>query len=152
MIRDAVWAGDLPEQILETRLSEVIETATSSCMFRRQPKRQTKLGSKQLGDCTDHRALQHPSSASQGEDSDDMDFSGPRKSRLSAPQLQVQLSQLTDRSRLRRLKSTLLSKGAWQEVTRIEDLCHTHVSHKWLYHLDACVASVLTPNDYITNV
>ena len=30
MIRDAVWAGLLPEQILETRLSEVIETATST--------------------------------------------------------------------------------------------------------------------------
>ena len=23
------------------------------------------------------------------------------------------------------LKNTLLSKGAWQQVTRIEDLCHT---------------------------
>ena len=29
MIRDAIWAGPLPEQILETRLSEVIETATT---------------------------------------------------------------------------------------------------------------------------
>ena len=71
-----------------------------------------------------------------------MDFPAPRKSRLSAPQLQVQLSRLTDRTRLRRLKSTLLSKGAWQQVTRVDDLCHTHVSHKWLYHLDACAGSV----------
>ena len=30
MIRDAVWAGLLPEQILETRFSDVIETATST--------------------------------------------------------------------------------------------------------------------------
>ena len=30
MIRDAVWAGLLPEQILETRLSEVIQTATTT--------------------------------------------------------------------------------------------------------------------------
>ena len=30
MIRDAVWAGLLPEPILEERLSEVIETATST--------------------------------------------------------------------------------------------------------------------------
>ena len=37
-------------------------------------------------------------------------------------------------------------------MTRIEDLCHTHLSHKWLYHLDACAGSVLTPHDYITNV
>ena len=36
----------------------------------------------------------------------------PGKTRLSAPQLQAQLSRLTDRSRLRRLKDTLLSKGA----------------------------------------
>ena len=37
-------------------------------------------------------------------------------------------------------------------MTRIEGLCHTHVSPRWLYHLDACAGSVLTPNDYITNV
>ena len=73
----------------------------------------------------------------------------PWKSRLSAPQLQAQLSRLTGRTRLRRLKSTLFSKGAWQQVTRIGDLCHTHVSHKWLSHLDA--GSVLTPRD-IANV
>ena len=75
----------------------------------------------------------------------------PRR-RLSAPQLQAQLARLTDRSRLRRLKSKFLSKGAWQQVTRIEDLCHTQVSHELLYHLDACAGSVLTPHDYITNV
>ena len=89
-------------------------------------------------------SLEHPSSASQDEDSDDMDFSAPRKSRLSAPQLQAQLSRLTDRSLLRRLKDTLLSKGAWQQVTGIEDLCHAQVSHKWLCHLDARAGSVLT--------
>ena len=72
-----------------------------------------------------------------------MDFSSnPRKRRLSAPQNQAQLSRLSDRTRLRRL-NTLFSRGAWQEATRIEDLCHTHVSHKWLYHL---------AHDYITNV
>ena len=37
-------------------------------------------------------------------------------------------------------------------MTRIEDLCHIHVSHKWLYQLDACAGSVRTPHDYITNV
>ena len=30
MIQDAVWAGLFPEQILEARLSEVIETAAST--------------------------------------------------------------------------------------------------------------------------
>ena len=43
-------------------------------------------------------------------------------------------------------------KGAWQQVTWIEDLCHAQVSHKWLHHLDACAGSVLKPHDYITNV
>ena len=86
---------------------------------------------------------EHPSPASQDEDSDDLDFSSaPRKSRLSAPQLQTQLLRLSDRTRLRRLKNTLVSKGAWQQVVRIKDLCHTHVSHKWLYHLEACAGSV----------
>ena len=57
--------------------------------------------------------LEHPSSASQDEESDDLDFSSaPRKSRRSAPQLQAQLSRLPDRTRLRRLKNTLFSKGA----------------------------------------
>ena len=47
----------------------------------------------------------------------------------------------------------LFSKGAWQQqVTRIEDQCHTHVSHKWLRCLDACAGSVLTPHEYIANV
>ena len=63
-------------------------------------------------------SLEHPSSASHSDDRD----SAPRKGRLSAPQLQAQLSRLTDRSRLRCLKDTLFSKGAWQQVTRIEDL------------------------------
>ena len=63
-----------------------------------------------------------------------------------------QLSRLTDRSRLRRLRDTLYSKGARPQVTGIEDLCHAQVSHKWLYHLDACAGSFLTPHDYIANV
>ena len=97
-------------------------------------------------------ALEHPSSAFQDEDSEDMDFSAPQKSRLSAPQLQAQLPRLPDRSCLRRLKRKPFCKGAWQQVARIEDLCRMRVSHKWVYHLDACAGSVLTPHDCITNV
>ena len=65
-----------------------------------------------------------------GDDDDDLELTSasPRKkNRLSAPQLQAQLSRLSDRTRLRRLK-TLCSKGAGHHVTRIEDLCHTRVS------------------------
>ena len=165
MIPDAVLAGFLPKHPLETRLAVVIETATStylsalmmkikprqSCTCRRRRRQQTKVGRKQLGDCRDP-SLEHHSSASQEEDCDDMDFLAPWKSRLSAPQLVAQLSRLTDRARPRRLNSTLFSKGAWQQVARIEDLCHTQVSHGWLYHLDACAGSVLTPHDYVTSV
>ena len=93
-----------------------------------------------------------PHSASQDEDSEDMDFSAPQKSRLRSPQFQARPSRVTGRTRLSRLKNTLLSTGAWQQVARIEEMCHTQVSHKWLYHLDACADSVLTPHDYITNV
>ena len=52
----------------------------------------------------------------------------------------------------KRLKSRRVSKRAWQQVTRIGELCHTHVSYKWLYHLDASVESVLTPHDHTTIV
>ena len=76
----------------------------------------------------------------------------PEKNPLSAPQLQAQLSLLSDSTRVQRLKHFLHTKGAWQHVTRTEGLCHSHVSPEWLYHLDACAGSVLTPHDCITNV
>ena len=93
-----------------------------SCTFRRRPRQQKKCGSEQL------EVYRDPASQT-------------RQSQPSnTPALPLSL------------ESTLLSKGTWQQVTRIEDLCHTHVSHKRLYHLVACAASVLTPHDYITNV
>ena len=82
--------------------------------------------------------LEHFSSASQEDDGDDTDFSSSPLGKADSVR--------------RRLKNTLHSKGAWHKVARIEDLCHTHVSHKWVYHLEACAVSVLTPHDYITNV
>ena len=92
-------------------------------------------------------------SASQEDDDDsEVAFAPLRKSHLSAPQLQAQLSRLSDRNRLRRLKKHIAFQRCVQQVKRIEDLCHTHVSHKCLHHLDACVGSVLTPHDKITNV
>ena len=123
MIRDAVWAGPLPDQILEARLSEVIETATSTFLSALDSDGQAtaKLYVQTAAQEADEAwqqtiarlqgpgvanpaiaSLENPSSASQ-DDSDDMDFSAPQKSRLNAPQLQVQLSRLHDRSRLRRL-------------------------------------------------
>ena len=54
-------------------------------------------------------SLEQPSSASQDEDSDDMDFPAPRKS--AAP--------------------SAAFTAHWQQVTRIEDLCHDQVSVKY---------------------
>ena len=79
-------------------------------------------------------SLEHLGSAFKDEGSDDMDFSAHQKTRLGAPQLQAQLSRLTDRTRLRRLKNTLLSQGAWQQVTESKT-CATRRSPTWLYTL-----------------
>ena len=130
-IREAVWAGLLPEQILEARLSEVM-AATSTYLSALDSDEQAtaKLYVQKAAQAVDEAwqktirglqgpgvtnptiaSLEHPSSASQDEDSEDMDFSAPRKSRLSAPQLQAQLSRLTDRTRHRRLKSSRLRRS-----------------------------------------
>ena len=114
-----------------------------SCTCRRRLKQQTRRGSKPME--------VHRDPASQTGQYQSSNIPAPplkmktvrtwtsqRPRRLSAPQFQAQLSWLADRPRLRRLKSTLLSKGAWQQGTRLEDLCHTHVSHKWLSSL-GCV-------------
>ena len=163
MIQDGVTPGLLPEHPLEERLNTVITTAISTYLAALYETDQAtaNLFIQKATQATDEAwkhtaqrqqgpsvpsptiaALEQPGSASQEEDSDDMDFSAPRKSRINTPQLQAQLSRLTDRTRLRHMRDTLRGKGVWQQVTRIEDLCHTHVSHKWLYHLDACAGSV----------
>ena len=117
MIREAVWAGLLPGQILQTRLSEVIETATSTYLSALDSDEQatSKLYVQKAAQAADEAwqqtvsglqrpgvanstivSLENPSSALQEEDIDVIDFSPPWKSRLSGPQLQAQLSRLTD--------------------------------------------------------
>ena len=68
-----------------------------------------------------------------------------RKSRLSAPQHLAELFWRSDRSRMWRLRNTLRSNGAWQQATRIEDLCHTHISHKWLVRAVSLHRTTLSP-------
>ena len=131
MIQDAVWAGLLPKHLLETRLAAVIETdlgalddedqATAKLYVQKAAQAadeawQQTVGGLQGPSVADPTiaSLEHPSSVSQDEDSDDVDF--------SAPQLQAQLSRLTDQTRLKRLKSTLFSKEAWQQVARMRRL------------------------------
>ena len=132
VIRHVVWAGFLPEQILEAHLSEVIETATSTHLSAIDSDEQAtaKLYAQKAAQAADEARQQT--------------FGG-----LQGPGVaNTTIASLEHPS----LKDTLLSQGAWQQVTRIEDLCHAQVSHKWLYHVDACAGSVLTPHDNITNV
>ena len=74
MIQDEVWAGLPTGHLLETRLTAVIETATSTYLSaldedqatakkksRRQLRQQTKLGGTQLEDCSDMALPTRPS-------------------------------------------------------------------------------------------
>ena len=102
MIRDAVWEGLHPEQILEARLSEVIDTATSTNLRALDNDelsnrevvcsegRQQTIG--RLHGPVSQTRPSHPSnipsSASQDENSDEMDFSTASKEpaqRAAAP-------------------------------------------------------------------
>ena len=124
MIQDAVLAGLLPKHLLETRLAAVIETATSTILdaLDDEDRATAKLHVQKAAKAEEEAwqqtvgGLQGPSVANPtvsalepqlrlpGLDSEDMDFSAHRKGRPSAPQLQAQLSRLTDRTRLNRLK------------------------------------------------
>ena len=113
--RLAVRASLLPEQILETRLSEVIETATS-ILSQRTRQRRASNGEAVCSEGSPAQAAdeawQQTISGLQGPGvRTPEDFSAPRKSRLSGPQLQAQLSRLTDRSCLGRLEGHAPLKG-----------------------------------------
>ena len=87
------------------------------------------------------------------EDTDD-DESGDRVrgERISAPQLQRELSVLADKTKARGLLNTLQQQGAWPQVDRLTDLRHKDVSHKWMRHLDPKSGGVLTAVDFVLNV
>ena len=125
MIQDAVFAGFLPEQSLETRLAAVIETVTSTYLsaLDDEDKATAKLCVQKATQAADE-AWQQTIGGWQRPKRHKPDHRIPRtsqqcsgrrygplsgKSQLSAPQLQAQLSRSTDRTRLRRLKNTLLS-------------------------------------------
>ena len=127
MIQDELWAGLLPEHPLKTRLarrsskqppppisahSMSDEQATAKLSVQKAAQtawQQTNLRTAGAGVTNPIVGIPRRDlgPASQDKPSDVMDFSAPRKSQLSAPQLQAQLSRLTDRTRLRRLKNTL---------------------------------------------
>ena len=101
MIRDAVLAGLLPEQLLETRLSEVIETATSTYLSALDNDEQAtaRLFIQKAAQAADG-SWQHTVSGQQGPG-----VAGPTIASLghpgsatqeddSGPQLQAQLSRL----------------------------------------------------------
>ena len=156
MIEDEVTAGPLPKQPLETRLAAVGETATSTYFrafgdedrataklyFRKAALAQDEAWQQTIGGPAgakrhkpDNARLRTPSSASQDEDSEDMAAFTVDRSDSTQPS--------EEHKPLRR------SLAAGHENRR---LVPHDVSHKWLYHLEACAGSVLTPHDYITNV
>ena len=104
--------------------------------FRRRPRQQTKRGRKPLEIYKDPSVtnptvseLEHPSSASQDEDSEEVDFSALRKRRLSAPQLQAQLSRLTGRARLKTSEEhTPLQRKELGSRLRESETCATRTS------------------------
>ena len=83
-------------------------------------------------------------------DEDPHDLENAR--RLTLPHLQKELSKLHDCTRLRRLEATLARQCNWPQLARLEDLRHPEVSHKWIWHLDACRGSVLAQCDYVAAV
>ena len=165
MIQDAATAERLSKHPLVARLDAIIEAATAVYLealdgaekpiCKRQPRQPTHPGSKQLkGTMVQSSPIQQCQKMNRTALPHRMMMMTPNtpvlhteKGSSAHHSLQAQLSRLSDRTRLRRVKNTLHTKGAWQQVSRVEDLCHTHVSH-----LDACAGSVLTPHDYITNV
>ena len=72
----------------------------------------------------------------EGEDEED-DGVQTRSAKLSAPQLQRELSMLVDRTKARRLEASLQSQGAWHQLDRLKGLRHKEVSQRWLHHLDS---------------
>ena len=165
MIQDAVWAGLLPEHFLETRLTAVIEAATTTYLSALDGDEQAtaKLYVQKAAQAADEawqqtiERLQGPGVTDPIPQTPRLCLSGMKTATTwtsqrpgRADSVRPSFSRLTDRTLFRRLKNTLFSEGAWQQVTGIEDLCHTQGSHKWLCHLDACAGSVLTPHDFVS--
>ena len=105
MIRDGVWAGLLPEHLLETRFAALIGKPTSTYLSAHDDEDQATatLYIQKTAQASDEAwqhtiaglqgpgvanptiaSLEHPGSASLDEDNDEMDLSAPWKSRLSA--------------------------------------------------------------------
>ena len=144
-----------PEQILEVRVSEVIETATSTYLSALEHDEQStaKLYVQKAAQAADEAwqqnwrtagARRHKPGPSHLSNTQAPPLEMKTATTWTRSALQAQLSRLTGHVS-DRLKDTLLSMGAWEQVTRVEDLHHAQVSH-------ACAGSVLTPHDYITNV
>ena len=100
--RGTPWRLALPQSLKQpprpTSTPMMVKTRATARLFSQEAAQaaeeawQQTIGGLQGPGVTKMSDLEHPNSASQDEDSEDMDFS--RKSRLSAPQLQAQLSRL----------------------------------------------------------
>ena len=142
MIRDAVWAGLLPEQLLETRLSEVIETATSTYLSALAGDEQAtaRLFVQKAAQAADE-AWQHTPPMMRTA----MTWTSQRTRRADSVRRSSKRSSL---SRLRRLQNTLLSKGGLAAGDKDRGL----VPRSSLPQLAFPPGHALTTHDYITNV
>ena len=120
MIQDAVMAGLLPKRPLVTSLAAIIEAATTTYLeaLDDEDRATAKLYVQRAALAGDEAwqqtveghngptvtnptvsEIEQSSSASRDDDDDDVEFTpAPRKSRLSAPQLQAQLPRLSGRT------------------------------------------------------
>ena len=100
-----------------------------SCMFRKRPMQQRKRGSKLsmgiTGAASQTRQCQTSNTPAPLLETKTL---STRKSRLGAPQLQAQLSRLTDRTRHRRLKNTQSSPKELGSRLRGSKTCTTRIS------------------------
>ena len=167
MIQAGADAGLLPAATLGQRFDAIVTTEESAYLgeldevdkvqaedFLRRAKLAAEAAWDRIvsgGTGPEHAGPRVPHYDGQNED-EDADERRMRGARISAPQLQRELSVLADRTKARRLEITLQRQGAWAQLDRLKELRHKDVSHRWLRNLDTRASGVLTSVDFVANV
>ena len=152
MLKECIVAGLLPVDQLENQLDGLIAAAEVSYLSELDEServkaedflRRAKVAAAAAWERTriaapgpELIAPRIPRDVGDNDDDDDAGVGRRRGGRISAPQLQRELSILIDGTKVRRLVSSLQRQGAWQQVKRVNELRHKDVSHMWLSHLD----------------
>ena len=128
MLQGAAAARLLPEQPLTGALVEAASAAFVGAIDDSHIPT-TKLYLQRAAQAADEGVA--PNNFQHDDDDSEPTVATPRRGRLSAPSTTFPIVRRNPIAALQ--KKHLLAKGTWQQVTRIDDLCHTHVSHKcWL--------------------